>query len=365
MRTILSVERGILSRRALRTCGVAIAVCLAGSVMSARAQQNTPVRIAPDVESEVETISPATGRLIGQVLDPSGQPIAGVTVRVVLNPYFETGGEDALETATRTDASGAFELLFPLAGRWNLAISHPDYEPLTEEVWAIAGMTSPIDVVLNVPLEKRDRTRMGIVGASGLAHTRPLSQQLATDLLRLRMVPNEASVVLLDNRRLEPVLERVGMPLYELLERDRVDSENVGEFFDYLGLKALVVAKADVLARAADATQVELKSRSVLELWTFDEAGNLKISTLENDSREETLDADLSVAEIEQLLQIQVTKTAQEFGDRWQTENPLASYFDADDILTPQDVRLDTTVRLNLPPDSTETRAPEESSPKP
>ncbi|MEO1133975.1 MAG: carboxypeptidase regulatory-like domain-containing protein, partial [Cyanobacteria bacterium J06639_1] len=91
------------------------------------------------------------------------------------------------------------------------------------------------------------------------------------------------------------------------------------------------------------------KSRSVLELWTFDDAGELQVSTLERGQREETLDADLSPAEIEQLLQIQVTKTVREFGDRWQAESPLAAYFDSDDLLRPQEVRLDTTVRLNIP----------------
>lgn len=300
----------------------------------------------------------AASRTIGQVLDPSGQPIAGAKVRVLLNPYF-AAAESSLVTSTRTDASGAFELFFPLPGRWNIAIEHDNYEPLTEEVWAIAGMTAPVDVVLQVPLEKRDRTRMGIVGAGGLEHTRTLSQQLAADTLRLNMVPNSDSVVLLDNRRLEPILDRIGVPLYELLERDRFNPAAVGEFFDYLGLKALVVARTDVLARSADAAQVELKSRSSLELWTFNDAGQLQISTVADGRRQETLDADLNAAEVEQLLQVQITKTAQAFGSRWQENNPLAAYFNSEDVLSPQEVRLDTTVRLNLPSKTTNSPIPE------
>lgn len=319
--------------------------------------QPNPVQAAKPAQSEktaleVEGSSVVTSRIIGQVLDPSGEPIVGAQIRVLLNPYFTADADFALDSRTQTDASGAFELLFPLPGRWNIAIEHDNYESLTEEVWAIAGMTSPVDVVLQVPLEKRERTRMGIVGAGSLAHTRTLSQQLATDVLRLNMVPNIDSVVLLDNRRLDPVLDRIGLPPYELFERDRFDPKAVGEFFDYLGLKALVVARTDVLARSADAAQVELKSRSLLELWTFDEKGQLKISTLADGRQQEMLGADLNEAEIEQLLQIQITKIAQDFGSRWQTDNPLASYFDAEDILTPQEVRLDTTVRLNVPSDS-------------
>ncbi|MEO1134738.1 MAG: carboxypeptidase-like regulatory domain-containing protein, partial [Cyanobacteria bacterium J06639_1] len=255
---ISSLDRGKIGSIGLLTLGLAIAASL-GDGSPVRAQEISPDPLASPQERELvlnsagDRVPATTSRIIGQVVDPSGQPIAGATVRVLLNPYFLAGSDSSLPTATRTDASGAFELPFPLVGRWNLAIEHPNYDPLIEEVWAIAGMTSPVDAVLQVPLEKRERTRMGIVGAGGLAHTRPLSQQLATDLLRLQMVPNEASVVLLDNRRLEAVLERVGMPLYELLERDLATPAKVGEFFDYLGLRALVVAKADVLARAADA----------------------------------------------------------------------------------------------------------------
>jgi hypothetical protein len=306
------------------------------------------------------------GRLIGQVFNDVGQPVVGAQIRI---GEAEDNEEAVLSSPITTDERGGFELLYDDPGRWMLAVWHPNYELLQTEVWIQPGLTTPVDVVLETPLMVQPRTRLGILGVGGIDRTQILGQRLAAETLRLGLVPAVEEVVALDNRRLQPVLREVGWPIYELFEWDRRRPEAVAEFFDYLGLQAIVITRVDMLNRPSSASELQLQSRSRMELWTFDEGGNLQVTVLAEASRSQTESNTLNGPEVSQLLQVQVTEMAQEVRDRWQGEgnsNPLAGYFNPDQpILSPLPSQLDTTVELQIPdalqqvPDLSSDPAPE------
>jgi hypothetical protein len=287
------------------------------------------------------------GRLIGQVFNEVGQPVAGAQIRLG-DPVDHQ--EQVSDSPITTDERGGFELVYDSPGRWTLAIWHPNYEPLQTPVWIQPGLTTPVDVVLKTPVVKQPRTRLGILGVGGIDRTQILGQRLAAETLRLGLIPAVEEVVALDNRRLQPVLREVGWPLYELFEWDRRKPEAVAEFFDYLGLQAIVITRVDMLNRPASATEVQLQSRSRLELWRFDQDGNLQVSVIAEASRSQNESNSLIGSEIGQLFQVQVTEMAQEVGDRWQQANPLAVYFNPEQpVLSPLPSQLDTTVELQIP----------------
>ncbi|MFS8775913.1 carboxypeptidase-like regulatory domain-containing protein [Synechococcus sp. W65.1] len=281
-------------------------------------------------------------RLVGQVSNSLGQPVAGAQVHLE--------GLENLAQPIQTDEQGAFELNQAPAGRRLLTVWHPDYEKAEQEILLQAGLTTPVEVVLQVPLRPQPRRRLGILGVGGLDHTRLLSQRLAIEVVRLGLIPNTEKVVPLDNRRLQPILRQVGWPIYELFEWDRRKPEAVSRFFDYLGLEAIVIARVDVLTRPTSPTEVSLRSRSRLELWRFDEQGNLVAEVLAEASRNQVERGNLNADDLAQLYQIQVTQMAAEIGSRWKKNHPLASYLE----LAPGEApvppsRLDTAVELVIP----------------
>jgi hypothetical protein len=280
--------------------------------------------------------------LIGKVLNETGEPVAGAQLRV--------GNEDQFPLI-ETGPNGGFEIQLQGAGLQTLTVWHPEYERLETEVWLEPGLTTPVDVVLTTPLIPQPRTRLGVIGVGGLDTTSQLGQRLATEAVRLGLVPDSDVVVPLDNRRLQPILQKTGYPLYEVFEWDRRKPEIIAQFFDYLGLKAIVVTRVDILNRPASVSEVQLKSHSRLELWTFDDQGNLQVNVIGEASREATEPNDLNGAEVGQLFQLQVTDMAKEVEQRWQESNPLSAYFDPENPqLSPQPSRLDTSVELIIPP---------------
>jgi hypothetical protein len=308
-----------------------------------------------------------SSRLVGQVLNQAGQPVAGAEVRV-RGSRSGTIAQGLFQQTVKTDDSGAFELDGGLPGRWQLQVSHPNYNSLTEEVWLFANLTTPIDIQLSLPIQPQPRTRLGVIGVGTLAHTEFLSQRLAAEAVRLELVPNTAKVLPLDNRNLQPILERIGRPLYDVLEADEIEPEAVNQFFDLLGLEALVVARVDVLSNANNPEEISLKSRSRLELWTIDDNGEVAIEELAAAERDETESSDLNSTDLEQLYQIQVTRMATEIGDRWkeEEENPLAAYTAVDPKAPPPPRNtIETTVQLAIPNSNTATmeEAPEFPAP--
>lgn len=276
----------------------------------------TPLpRFTPLFPSHNRDQAGSQARLVGQVSNSLGQPVAGAQVQLE--------GLENLDQPIQTDEQGAFELNQAPAGRWMLTVWHPDYEIVQQEILLQAGLTTPVDVVLQVPIRPQPRRRLGVLGVGGLEHTQLLGQRLALEAVRLGLIPNSEKVVPLDNRRLQPILRQVGWPIYELFEWDRRKPEAVGQFFDYLGLEAIVIARVDVLTRPASPTEVSLRSRSRLELWRFDEQGNLVAEVLAEASRDQVERGNLNAAELAQLYQIQVTQIAAEIGSRWQANHPF------------------------------------------
>jgi tetratricopeptide (TPR) repeat protein len=86
-----------------------------------------------------------TGRLEGRVLDPDGQPLAGVTVKLD-NP--ERGGGPT----ARTDKKGKWAVLGVVAGAWNIDFTLEGYTPRAISVRLPSESARLAPIV--VPLEK-------------------------------------------------------------------------------------------------------------------------------------------------------------------------------------------------------------------
>ena len=335
LRHRISYRYATLSRTgSLALCGwLALA---SGALAQAPA---TPIpRLTPLFPFQDKGQPQGTARLVGQVSNSVGQPVAGAQVQLE--------GMENPNQPIQTDERGAFELDQAPAGRWLLTVWHPDYEKAEQEILLQAGLTTPVDVVLQVPIRPQPRRRLGILGVGGLEHTQLLGQRLAIEAVRLGLIPNGEKVVPLDNRRIQPILQKVGWPIYELFEWDRRKPEAVSRFFDYLGLEAIVIARVDVLTRPTSPTEVSLRSRSRLELWRFDEQGNLVAEVLAEASRNQVERGNLNADDLAQLYQIQVTQMAAEIGSRWKKNHPLASYLELAPV---PPSRLDTAVELVIP----------------
>ena len=292
------------------------------------------------------------GEVVGQVYNQAGQPIEGARIWV----RGSRSGDDntgLFNRVVESDETGSFEIEGGLPGRWQLTVSHPDYERLNEEVWLFSGLTTPVEVQLSLPIRPRPRTRLGVIGVGTLAHTEFLAQRMASEAVRLGIVPDTDRVLPLDNQNLQPILEQIGSPLFDILEHDEIEPEDVNEFFDYLGLEALVVARVDVLSRATAPRELTLRSRSRLELWTIDDRGEVTVRRLRSEDFDETVTSDVSAAELQQIYQIQVTRMAQEIEEEWldeDEENPLARFAAVDEEAPPpQRTTIDTTVELVIP----------------
>ena len=312
-------------------------------------------------ESDTSQIeSSRLGQIVGQVKNQVGQPVgnAEVIVRGVRQGNVPLG---TFQRSVITDDSGSFELDGGLPGRWLLSVRHPDYQALDEEVWMFGGLTTPVEVNLSIPIRPQPRTRLGVIGVGTLAHTEFLAQRMAAEAVRMGLVPDSENVLPLDNRNLQPVLEEIGSPLFDILEHDEIEPEDVNKFFDFLGLEALVVAKVDVLSRSITPETISLRSRSRLELWTIDDRGQVTVKEIGKSNYDAEENANLNAAELEQIYQIQVTRMATEIGEEWADDgdNPLARYgeVEAEGEVQPR-TTLDTTVELAIPGAGTVEQAP-------
>ena len=309
----------------------------------------TPVALAPQGMAQPTN---GLGEVVGQVYNQNGQPIAGARIRV---RGSRTGTEDTgiFNRVARSDETGSFEIEGGLPGRWLMTVNHPDYESLDEEVWLFSGLTTPVDVRLAIPIRPQPRTRLGVIGVGTLAHTEFLAQRMASEVVRMGIVPNTERVLALDNRNLQPILEEIGSPLFDILEHDEIEPEDVNAFFDYLGLEAVVVARVDVLSRATAPRELTLRSRTRLELWTIDDRGEVSVRELRRETYDEVLPSDVSAAELQQVYQIQVTRMAQTIQEDWldeDEENPLARFTEVDaEAPLPPRTTIDTTVELIIP----------------
>jgi len=281
----------------------------------------------------------AGSRLIGRVT--SGEvPLEDAIITLIQPPGA---------MSTTSDSSGAFELAVSEAGIYEVQVTHRGHEPFQQSVALVPGHTTPVSISLSPALLPQPRTRLGILGVATLPHTQALSQRLASEGIRLGAFPRQEGVILLDNQRLQPLLLKIGIPIYELFDRKRIVTGAVADFFSYLGLQALVVARVDLL-RQTNPAEIRLSSRSILELWSVNEAGEVHVQILDQASQSQGEPAPLSPAEIDQLYQIQTTRMMEEIQSRWVSQNPLATWITQTTIpLTPQRSELDTQVELVIP----------------
>ena len=94
------------------------------------------------------TASEATGRIVGHVLDPDGQPVAGATILV--------DGPLAAPRVYRSDAQGAFEVATARAGIFRVRGTAPGLAAPPVEVQVTEGGTVSIDLHLRLAaLEER------------------------------------------------------------------------------------------------------------------------------------------------------------------------------------------------------------------
>ena len=80
------------------------------------------------------------GGLSGRITDPDGQPVGGVTIRL-LRGLFTTTGE--AEATTGTDASGAWDADGLPDGNYTLVVLPPDREAIYRTVQVFGGTTLP------------------------------------------------------------------------------------------------------------------------------------------------------------------------------------------------------------------------------
>ncbi|WP_287130029.1 carboxypeptidase-like regulatory domain-containing protein [Candidatus Cyanaurora vandensis] len=248
-----------------------------------------------------------TARLVGQVVDETGKPVPGVQVQLGT-------------LSTQTDASGTYTLEKLRSAHWEITLQHPQYRPLQAKVWLQEGLTAALDATLVTPVQPQPQTKVGLVGVGSLPKTDLLAQRFAEDLVRLKGFPAVEPLIFLPRAAVLPVVEVLGRPLAEILDRDRQDPQLVAEFFRYLGVKALVVTRTDALIQPESTTnQTQLKFWSRVELWQF-RADTLEIRYLAVERTEEKADQQLNEAEANAILQIQTTKLANLISQRWQGE---------------------------------------------
>lgn len=250
----------------------------------------------------------ATAQLIGQVRDHHGLPLAGVQIQ-------------AGNATTRTDATGSFSLEGLPAIALKVALTRPNYAPEIPQIWLVAGLTSRLDAVLSPAVSYRPQTRLGLVGVGSLPKTDQLAQRLAEELVRLKGFPLVEPLAYFERSELLPIVQVLTTPLAEILARDRQDPALVAEFFRYLGVKALVVARSDALIRPDSfSLNTRLIAVSRLELWRF-RGETLQIQVLREERSEEQADPKLSPAEADTLLMVQTTKMARRTSSQWEQPN--------------------------------------------
>lgn len=294
--------------------------------------QNAPPRPAAGGVPAIEEGEPSAG-LIGQIRDEQGGPVASASVSVG-------------SRKTTTDASGSFLLEGLPIGRWPVQVAHKTYLPQETRVWLAASLKTPIALTLVKPIKRQEATRVGLLGVGSLPGTDTLSQRMAEGLVRTGAFPDLKPLAYISRGETMPVLRKLELPLYEVLDHDRPNAELVKNFFDYLGLTALVVARVDMLTQEDD-NDNKLTASSRLLLWQFKD-GKLQIRELVSAKRSQDEDKKLSKAEAEQIYEFQVAKMAEEVGQKWQEKSPLDE-FTAETTAKRPAQTTDTSVEL-IPP---------------
>jgi Carboxypeptidase regulatory-like domain len=255
-----------------------------------------------------------TARLVGQVRDQQGQPLKGVTIQLG-------------NLTTTTDASGTYTLEQVRPAQWEITFIYPDYAITKARVWLYTDLTTAQDARLIRPTVERPQVAVGLVGVGSLPRTDLFAQRLAADLVRLKGFPLVQPLTYFPREQVDPITQHLQHPLAEILDRDRQKPEWVSELFRYLGVKALVIARTDMLIKpSATSPDTELKARIRLELWRFN-GDKLQIQVLAQESQEEKADTRLNETEANDLLAIQVTKMASRVSTRWQgPDSPWTTY---------------------------------------
>jgi hypothetical protein len=249
--------------------------------------------------------------LLGQIRDEQGNPLPNATVRLWQQQVI-------------TDASGSFVLEGLPPGRWALTVSRDGYSDYKSRVWLVSSLKTPFSATLTKLITRQDLTRVGLVGAGSLPTTDRLAQSFAEGLVRNQAFPQVKPLVFLNRNEVMPVVRKIARPLYEILDHDRPDVALVKDFFDYLGLKALAVARVDMLTRQQGSNN-KLSSYSKVELWQIKD-GRVEIRTLIDAGRSEEQDAALSKAEADQIYQFQIGYMAEEVTKNWISNNPFSTF---------------------------------------
>ncbi len=265
--------------------------------------------------SALPIVSPqgGTARLVGQVFNLNRQPLVGAKVTLG-------------SLTTQTDKSGTYTLEGLRAAQWEVVVEHPGYVSKKDKVWLYDQLTTALDATLQIPVAYQDQTKVGLLGIGSLAKTDYLAQQLAQELVRLKGFPEAKPLVALSREEVSPIAQKLNRPLAEILDRDRQNPALVSELFRYLGVKALVIARADLLVRPETGTSnTKIGSRSRVELWRFKE-NVLQIQVLSEENLEQTEDAQLNEAEAGDLLRVQMTKMANAISQKWRSNDTWQPY---------------------------------------
>jgi len=180
----------------------------------------------------------------GQVVDPSGAPVAGAQVSVV--------GRVGVEAQTASSTSGGFELNTPETPGAKLVVTAPGFStrtlPLEREVTVRLEIAPQIDSVrvvgsaIDVPASEQG----GSVSVISGQEIRERNQALAIDLLR--EVPGLAFSQTGATGGLAGLFIRGGYPTFNLVEFDGVPVNAFGGNFDFAHIPAEALDRVEVIS---------------------------------------------------------------------------------------------------------------------
>ena len=100
------------------------------------------------ISSSVLVAQPGTGRLHGQVADPSAAVIPGATVTL------KSSGGTAV--TAQSDGEGNYDLKNVPAGTYTLTISEKGFRPFTQQVEIAAGQSKKLDAILEIAAKQEE-----------------------------------------------------------------------------------------------------------------------------------------------------------------------------------------------------------------
>ncbi len=180
----------------------------------------------------------------GQVVDPSGAPVAGAQVSVV--------GRVGVEAQTASSASGGFELNTPETPGAKLVVTAPGFStqtlPLEPEVSVRLEIAPQIDSVrvvgsaIDVPASEQG----GSVNIVSSQEIRERNQAQAIDLLR--EVPGLAFSQTGATGGVAGLFIRGGYPTFNLVEIDGVPVNGFGGTFDFAHVPSEMLDRVEVIS---------------------------------------------------------------------------------------------------------------------